>query len=173
MNSRTPPYIIDIEASGFGPESYPIEVGVVLDAGQKYCSLIQPAPDWSHWDNEAELMHGLTRTMLALHGKAVQIVARQLNAMLQGKILYSDGWVVDKPWLTTLFHAAGQQMAFTVSPLEMLLSEAQMAIWHPTKERILTTLHVTRHRASNDAWVIQETYRLTQQLTLHAQQREL
>ena len=34
------PDIIDIEASGFGPDSYPIEIGVALSSGEKYCSLI-------------------------------------------------------------------------------------------------------------------------------------
>jgi hypothetical protein len=35
------PNIIDIEASGFGVDSYPIEVGIVLSTGQKYCALIK------------------------------------------------------------------------------------------------------------------------------------
>jgi hypothetical protein len=36
-------------------------------------------------------------------------------------MVYTDGWVVDKPWLTTLFYAAGVDMKFTVSSLEMIL----------------------------------------------------
>ena len=48
------PTIIDVEASGFGPYSYPIEIGVALDNGDKYCTLILPAPAWTHWDEEAE-----------------------------------------------------------------------------------------------------------------------
>lgn len=173
MISQTRPFIIDVEASGFGPESYPIEVGVVLDRDTKYCSLVRPAPDWNHWDNDAESMHGLSRNMLEAHGKPAVLVAKQLNELLQGKTLYSDGWVVDKPWLTTLFYAAGQSMAFSVSPLEILLSEAQLTIWHDTKDRILNELQLTRHRASNDAWVIQETFWQTLQATQRSTRHKL
>ena len=34
------PTILDIEASGFGPGSYPIEIGFVTGAGKAWCSLI-------------------------------------------------------------------------------------------------------------------------------------
>ena len=50
MTESTPDLasIIDLEASGFGSSSYPIEVGIVLPNGQTYCSLIVPEPDWRH-----------------------------------------------------------------------------------------------------------------------------
>ena len=131
------PIIIDVEASGFGATSYPIEVGVALDDDTKYCSLITPAPEWEHWDTEAEKVHGIGRDVLDTHGKPPEEVAANLNQLLEGKTLYSDGWVVDKPWLTTLFAEARMQMSFSVSPLEMILSEQQMERWHDTKDRIL------------------------------------
>ena len=49
MTTSAGPLIIDVEASGFGPLSYPIEVGLALSAGEKYCSLILPAADWTHY----------------------------------------------------------------------------------------------------------------------------
>lgn len=115
------PIIIDIEASGFGDRSYPIEVGVALDDDTKYCSLILPAPDWDHWDDAAEKVHRIARDILETHGRTVQEVAASLNRLFEGRTLYSDGWVVDKPWLTTLFHKAGMDMKFRVSPLELIL----------------------------------------------------
>ena len=69
--------------------------------------------------------------------------------------------MVDKPWLTTLFHKAQMEMRFRVSPLEMILSEAQMERWHETKDRVLAEVQKHRHRASFDAWIIQETYKRT------------
>jgi hypothetical protein len=155
------PIIIDVEASGFGARSYPIEVGVVLDDDTKYCSLIMPAPDWDHWDKDAEKVHGIARHILEAHGSPVDEVAANLNALLEGKTIYTDGWVVDKPWLTTLFYKARMRMRFSVSALEMILSEQQMERWHDTKDRILTEVARQRHRASFDAWVIQETYKAT------------
>ena len=161
MNHVNKPFIIDVEASGFGSSSYPIEIGVALNDGRKFCTLISPAPDWTHWDDEAEKVHKVTRDTLKTYGKPIQEVADQLNKMLAGMTLYSDGWVVDKPWLTTLFHAAGRPMKFSVSPLEMILSEKQMAAWHETKDKVSIEMNLARHRASNDAWIIQETFKKT------------
>jgi hypothetical protein len=88
-------------------------------------------------------------------------VAMFLNEILEGKTIYTDGWVVDKPWLTTLFHAAGVPMNFTVSSLEMILSPDQMAVWHDTKDQVIEDMDLKRHRASYDAMIIQETYKRT------------
>jgi hypothetical protein len=161
MRSPEKPIIIDVEASGFGGTSYPIEVGIALDDDTKYCSLILPAPEWEHWDSEAEKVHRIARDILESYGKPIGEVAGRLNDLLAGKTLYTDGWVVDRPWLTTLFHKAGMEMRFSVSPLEMILSEAQMARWHETKERVLAEVKKHRHRASFDAWIVQETYKRT------------
>ena len=40
---------IDVEASGFGVGSYPIEVGVAFPDGGTQCYLIKPEHDWIHW----------------------------------------------------------------------------------------------------------------------------
>jgi hypothetical protein len=155
------PCIIDVEASGFGGASYPIEVGVVLNDGKTYCTLILPSPDWKYWDESAEKMHRISRDILETYGTPIDDVADKLNDLLNGLTLYSDGWVVDKPWLITLFHTAGKPMKFDISPIEMILSEEQMAIWQMTKDNIIKNMNLVRHRASYDAWIIQETFRQT------------
>jgi hypothetical protein len=161
MQYSTTPFIIDVEASGFGCDSYPIEVAVVLNDGKKFCSLIIPAQEWTHWDVEAEKVHKLTREMLNTYGKPIATVADQLNEILAGMVLYSDAWVVDKPWLTTLFRQAQKPMSFSIRPLEAILSDTQMEIWHETKNRLISELNLTRHRASNDALIIQKTFMQT------------
>lgn len=152
------PLIVDVEASGFGGTSYPIEIGLALDDGHKYCSLIQPAPDWTHWDAEAEKVHRISRDILETYGRPWRDVAETLNELLATRTVYTDGWVVDKPWLTTLFHTARTEMQFHVSPLEMILSPAQMELWHREKDEVTATVDLSRHRASHDAWIIQETW---------------
>lgn len=161
MKRLIDPFIIDVEASGFGNASYPIEIGVALKDGEKFCTLIMPEPDWTYWDKEAEKVHHVSRDMLEAGGKPIGEVTARLNKLLLGRTLYSDGWMVDKPWLIRLFYAARRPMKFSVSPLELILSEAQMAIWHNTKAAVIREMKLTRHRASNDAWIIQETFRLT------------
>ncbi|MDE0926942.1 MAG: hypothetical protein OR997_07780 [Methylophilaceae bacterium] len=46
-----PPSVIDIETSGFGAGSYPIEVGYVTHQGKRWCSLITLCDDWQHWNS--------------------------------------------------------------------------------------------------------------------------
>ena len=158
------PTIIDIEASGFGSQSYPIEVGVITSDGRRFCRLIKPLPHWSHWDPQAESLHGISKSALSKHGEEAQRVCHQLNAFLRTTTVYSDGWTVDSSWINRLFGDVGISMAFHVSPLEMILSEAQMAIWHRVKESMLKREEIIRHRASNDAKLVQSTYNKTQEM---------
>lgn len=160
------PYIVDVEASGFGSRSYPIEIGLALDPDLRYCSLIRPAPDWTHWDLAAEQVHQIPRNALKDHGKPLTRVAKDLNRLLEGATVYSDGWSVDKPWITRLFIEADIRQAFHVSPLELILTEPQMDLWQDTKEEIIATLHLNRHRASTDAFIVQETFVRTRKLVL-------
>jgi hypothetical protein len=168
MRRHRRPYIIDIEASGFGPYSYPIEIGVALETGTKYCSLIAPEPDWTHWDDEAEKVHRVSRDILQTYGKPAIEVAHGLNELLGSGTVYSDGWVVDQPWLTQLFSRTRVLQRFSISPLEMILSEDQMAVWHAVKQKVMDELALTRHRASFDALIIQETWLRTRDATIAA-----
>lgn len=160
------PNIIDIEASGFGAFSYPIEVGVVNTQGEKFCRLIKPGPDWEHWDSEAESLHGISRELLMDKGISAVQLCQELNIFLKQQVVYSDGWVVDQPWLIKLFDRAQIPMEFTISPLEMILNEEQMALWHETKDWVCENMNIERHRASSDAALIQSTFVTTRQMTL-------
>ncbi len=92
------PTILDIEASGFGSGSYPIEVGYVTSSGEIFCCLIRPAASWSHWDHKAEAVHQIRRDTLLCHGQDIVHVARKLNQSLAGEVVYSDGWANDYSW---------------------------------------------------------------------------
>jgi len=153
-----PPVIIDIEASGFGADSYPIEVGAVLSDGRRFSCLIKPFADWTYWSDEAESVHQISRRLLDRCGCPGGDVARRLNQFLCGMQAYSDAWVVDKPWLDKLFYRAGVTRNFQLSPIEALLPEAQLDCWDDTKMEVIRQLNVRRHRASTDALIIQQTY---------------
>lgn len=157
-NSLVAPSIIDVEASGFGAGSYPIELGVALSCGKRLSMLIRPEPDWVHWDTKAQKVHGLSRELLQQYGKPVDEVARCFNALLKEQTVYSDAWSVDKPWISTLFHTAGLAMGFSVSPIEQIMRESQFEIWDLTKKKLFLNSDDSRHRASQDALIIQQTY---------------
>jgi len=159
------PFIIDVEASGFGPSGYPIEIGLAMESGRRYSTLIKPPNEWVHWNDEAEKTHGITKEILERHGRPIKEVAAKLNDLLENRFVYSDGWVVDKPWITQLFAAARLPQLFTVSALETILSESQMNIWHEVKDEFMQKNNLHRHRASIDAMIIQETYIRTRALS--------
>ena len=111
------PHVIDVEASGFGPGSYPIEVGLAMGNGARCCELIRPEPGWNHWDLRAEALHGLSRTLLKARGRAVSEVADTLNQMLGRHTVYSDAWGADIAWLGRLFDAADSVMSFRLESI--------------------------------------------------------
>ena len=151
------PAVLDIEASGFGQASYPIEVGYVLPDGQSYCSLIRPAPGWTHWDDDAERVHRIPLAVVRTHGREAREVAAQLNERLRGQTLYCDGWAHDYTWLATLFDAAQMTPSFRLENLRVLLSEREAAYWDVLKRQVTQEMRVQRHRASADAKVLQRT----------------
>lgn len=152
------PLIIDVEASGFGRGSYPIEVGVALASGETRCMIIRPEPDWQHWDPEAASLHGITRQSLEQFGHTVPKVAACLNKWLKGQMVYTDAWGNDSSWLALLFDVANMPQHFKLESLRGLLSEQQLERWHETKEEVALASSFERHRATNDALILQRTY---------------
>lgn len=151
------PAVLDIEASGFGRNSYPIEIGFVLPDGHAYCTLIQPQAHWTHWDHAAELVHHIGRPLLLARGLPVREVAQAINAQLAGQTVYSDGWANDYSWIGALFDAADMYPAFKLDNLRALLSDTQADQWHHVKAEISAERGPQRHRASADARLLQLT----------------
>ena len=158
-----PPPILDIEASGFGFGSYPIEVGIVMPDDRAWCTLVRPEPDWQHWDPDAAAMHHITREHLQRHGRPAVDVANTLNDWLNGQVVYSDAWAHDYTWLNRLFDAAGLRPHFKLDNLRGLLSESEAASWHGVKSQVATGMTLPRHRASSDARLLQSTLLLLRQ----------
>lgn len=158
------PNIIDIEASGFGSYSYPIEIGVITMSGERYCALIKPQEDWTHWCEGAQQVHGISRELLHERGKAPHQICAELNQMLEGTVCYSDAWIHDSPWLNRLFYAARTYPLFHLSPIETIATEDQLLCWDETKQKLQKQLLIKRHRASGDAYLIQQTFLKTLQL---------
>lgn len=148
------PAILDVEASGFGRGSYPIEIGFVEPEGRSFCCLIQPLSDWQHWDASAEALHGISRAALLSHGKPPRWVAEELNARLHGQTVYCDGWGHDYAWLARLFESAELRPSFHLEDLRRLLTEDEAARWHALTAQVRSEQKLARHRASSDAKVL-------------------
>lgn len=149
------PCVIDVEASGFGRGSYPIEIGYVLGDGRAVCMLVQPSPGWTHWDRAAEQVHGIERTLLYSHGRRAAEVAATLNRDLAGCTVYCDGWAHDYAWIAALFEEAALSPAFKLESAAQLLDEARRPLLHECQRRARAELGLARHRASSDARALQ------------------
>ena len=149
------PCVLDIEASGFGRGSYPIEIGFVLPDGTAYCTLIMPDQSWTHWDGDAERMHGISRSLLRRHGRSASEVATELNHRLAGRTVYCDNWAHDYAWLARLFESAATNPSFKLRHLRELMSENAAERFDEAREIVARNLQLRRHRASSDARVLQ------------------
>ncbi len=163
MNQSTPlalsaPAFIDVEASGLGRGSYPIEIGISLPDGDRQCWLIRPPPHWTHWDAAAEAIHRIPRIRLLDRGRPADEVAAELNEHLKGRIVYSDAWGNDMPWVARLYEEAGLPQRFRIESLRRLLDESQAAAWHGAKAAVMAREGCARHRASCDAMILQQTW---------------
>lgn len=157
------PAMLDIEASGFGRGSYPIEIGAALENGEVFSMLVRPEPDWQHWDEQAESVHGISRELLISNGLPIREVAETLNQRLEGLVVYSDGWGFDSSWLSLLFYSAHKQQAFRLDTIARVMSEHQMQVWDVEKEKIRHAMQIGYHRAGQDAEVLQKTWLATRQ----------
>jgi hypothetical protein len=120
-----------------------------------FCGLVCPEPDWLHWDDGAEALHGISRALLQQHGKPARWMAEQLNARLRGQVVFCDGWGHDYTWLARLYDAVELRMSFKLDDLRKLLSEDEAARWKGVTEAVRARQQLTRHRASSDARVLQ------------------
>ncbi|NRB39098.1 MAG: hypothetical protein HRU20_11625 [Pseudomonadales bacterium] len=152
------PLFIDIEASGFGRGSYPIEIGVVDAQSRCICHIIHPVEHWQHWDSSAEALHGIARQTLLDHGMSPFDLAQLLNQNFAGQILYTDAWGNDNSWLGLLFDEVDMYPSFKLETLRQLLNEEQVGLWHDCKQHVQDSTAFKRHRASNDAHILQMTY---------------
>ncbi|MEH6579921.1 MAG: hypothetical protein V7731_22945 [Amphritea sp.] len=139
---------LDLEASGLGPRSYPIEVAWKSTGDNSFDNfLIDPdsAVQWDYWDEFAEEMHGICRTELQRKGISVETACKRMNDQLSGKSVLSDAWEFDNFWLTRLYSEAGMQMAFQLQGLEAVLSAGQLIQY-----RLISKSQLRRHRAMKD-----------------------
>ena len=129
-----------------------------MESGDTHCFLIRPEPDWTHWDPGSEALHGITKQLLFEKGLPIKSVCRGLNTLLEGKTVYSDNWGFDQTWISLMFECANVYARFNIESILTILSESQVLRWDATKDATLSACGFQRHRASNDALLLQLTY---------------
>lgn len=168
-----PPYpcFLDIEATGFGPESYPIEVAWSLPSGEIQRYLISPetVPGWKEWSPDAERVHGIDRDRLLRNGWPPDYVADRLETDLAGHTVLSDAPDYDSTWLARLFAAVGRPMRFTFEHIDEVLirtlRRTDEAIWQTmvridALKRDVAAVSAGKHSAGYDVGYLLALWRL-------------
>lgn len=114
---------IDLEASGLGDKSWPIEIGWARNGEEPDSLLIRPSKDWSFeaWDPKAETLHGLSVNTLNDSGLDVVAACKKINDALAGTTVYSDAPDWDGYWLYRLHIAAHMRQSFKLAHFAELM----------------------------------------------------
>lgn len=147
-------WVIDFEASGLSRLSYPISVGVTSGETEFY-ALIRPMPHWTYWSKEAEQVHLIERNMLFNQGQSADVVARSLNSLLDGQIVYCDASKWDRFWVNILFSDSGIHQNFELHELTDLIdTDAQLETFLDKKFQLVASDQYRLHHALDDARII-------------------
>lgn len=121
--------IIDFEASCLpeNGESYPIEVALAIVGGTSHSWLIKPHWRWRYWtwSEQAELLHGIDRTMLQTTGLPARQVLAELAKAAEGMDVYTDA-DVDAYWLEILCTACKAPLPFKLRYLGELFQQMSL-----------------------------------------------
>lgn len=153
--------IIDVEASGLGPDSYPIEIAVFDNQGLSESFLLNPetAEGWDHWDPIAEeSIHGISYEKLISEGEDVFLSIIKLNRILDGKTVYSDALESDLFWINRLFEQAlDRPMTFSVKSIYSLFKPEFLEDVRDNKDILMGEIS---HRALDDCKSIYQAIKL-------------
>lgn len=152
---------IDLEASGLGARSWPVEVGWAFADGGGGGFLLRPDPSWTDdaWDPRAERLHGIARETLVADGVDVRDAALRLNAAFAGVKVYSDAPDWDGFWLFRLYSAAGVRQGFALQDFGRLVRPLAGVREQSLLARA-ARLAPRRHRAEADALHLKTLWRL-------------
>ena len=145
-------FFLDIEASGLGSRSWPVEVGWAGPGIEPVSVLLKPHDSWeaSAWEAEAEALHGISMLRLQAEGEHVVDACRQINEALDGACVYSDAPDFDGVWLYRLYTAAGRRMSFRLLDFGALVDEVAGAAVSAAYAHGAAVAPRT-HRAADDA----------------------
>lgn len=108
--------IIDVESTGLGVDSHPIEVGFLSLTGESDDFLINPlsVEHWTHWDFNSQDIHGISRDECIRDGLSVFDAAVRLNNQLNGCLVISDYAGHDSNWIDMIFEEANIERLFRI-----------------------------------------------------------
>lgn len=146
---------VDLEASGLGPGSWPIEVGLAkLHADGSISidvSLVRPHPTWDEtcWNLESAQVHNIPRATLDRAEDPAE-VALWVHHLIGDSLAVSDAPEFDGRWLAKLFATRDPAPHVRLWDFDQAVAEA---FTRQAVERVYRSLDATPapHRAGDDA----------------------
>jgi hypothetical protein len=157
---------LDMEASGLSPSSVPTEFGICGLDLMPMSFLIRPRSEWqeAEWSPMAEIMTGITQTLLAQEGVDPGQAGDMIEEALQGKVVVSDNPEDDDKWLIRLkpfwLHAGVRSIKEYETKLIYELSQSLGYETFDTLLRKTRKRYPHIHRAGPDALRTAATFRL-------------
>ena len=149
---------LDVESSGLGDSSYPIEIGVCGVSLEPISFLIRPLSDWGieSWSSSSEKIHGISYDLLIERGALATNVCEWLNAVCNNRTVLSDNPPYDEGWLDRLYDDVGVMRTFEL--LDAVHAAGVAAglsrLSQPEAQAILARIHRVfphPHRAGPDS----------------------
>jgi hypothetical protein len=155
---------MDIEASGLGTGSWPVEIGWALPFGPKRngAVLIRPVPEWTHWSSVAEThFHKISRQTLDREGMAPGEALARVEEALYGCEIYVEDPAEDRTWFSRLVAAAGRETALRLHDAHGLFEAQALRRRHNLTDirREVSVRFPHSHRAGADALQLAEIWR--------------
>jgi DNA polymerase III epsilon subunit-like protein len=149
--------VLDIEASGLGENSFPIEIAWQGPTVKPQSFLIRPDPQWDleSWDDRAEQLHGIPLQQALAEGVPARSIVEQLCRDCAGRTILSDGLAFDQAWLNQLYAASQWQGNIRLTDLFLWLGQCHRETGTPSREAISVFVrgldnHSQAHRALAD-----------------------
>ncbi|KAI1699014.1 hypothetical protein Ddc_18806 [Ditylenchus destructor] len=133
------------------------EIGFVEATGLPFCSLIQPAPEWQHWDEQAEQLHGISRELLLRHGRPREWVAKRSTGDWPDRPSTATAGATITAGCPSSSRAPAACRASSWKTCGGCSARTRRAAGPPCRRRCANEARLRRHRASADAKVLQMT----------------
>ncbi len=158
---------IDIEASGWPPLGYAIEIAWNDKKGNIHNFLINPYSfddkSFEFWSPDSQKVHNISRQMLREQGVDGQWLVEYLNNELKGQTLYSDAILYDTYWIDFIYKACHYRRNWKIKGAEQVWYHVfgkhyqnEVTYWILSLEE--EGIHHT-HRAADDVRLLLEIYK--------------
>lgn len=127
-------WVIDITASSYNSNSYPVEIGLT-DGHNEFSTRITPLPNWNEWDSTFKPTTFPRREEFVDTGCSAKVTAKSLNDVLNSKSVYCDDIHWDSLWISRLFDDSNIEMQFKLCDIaDLLINEHSLSAYFFAKE---------------------------------------